>query len=246
MAPYTGYEPVADTQFSCNVDEWHSRQSHKRTLGVPDCVSCAASPLIKDCVVCRSAIIEKLYSKIHGKEYSYGQLFKVVNERNKQIEYSNILSASQEKGMVNRYDLNLDIQFERNNIITYKIVRKGDYVIHLRSFQGGFAFSDKLGVCSPAYTILRPNSLLEFGYLSYYFMSYRFIKSLIIVTYGIRDGRSINVEEWLNMKIVIPSKEHQLHILKVLKSVEEKIKNEETYATCLSNQRKYLLHHMFI
>lgn len=77
-------------------------------------------------------------------------------------------------------------------------------------------------------------------------MSYRFIKSLIIVTYGIRDGRSINVEEWLNMKIVIPSKEHQLHILKVLKSVEEKIKNEETYATCLSNQRKYLLHHMFI
>ena len=50
---------------------------------------------------------EKLYSKIHGKEYSYGQLFKVVNERNKQIEYSNILSASQEKGMVNRYDLNL-------------------------------------------------------------------------------------------------------------------------------------------
>ena len=202
--------------------------------------------IIEDLKKLKSAIIEKLYSKIHGKEYSYGQLFKVVNERNKQIEYSNILSASQEKGMVNRYDLNLDIQFERNNIITYKIVRKGDYVIHLRSFQGGFAFSDKLGVCSPAYTILRPNSLLEFGYLSYYFMSYRFIKSLIIVTYGIRDGRSINVEEWLNMKIVIPSKEHQLHILKVLKSVEEKIKNEETYATCLSNQRKYLLHHMFI
>ena len=61
MAPYTGYEPVADTQFSCNVDEWHSRQSHKRTLGVPDCVSCAASPLIKDCVTEMSAIIEKHY-----------------------------------------------------------------------------------------------------------------------------------------------------------------------------------------
>ena len=91
------------------------------------------------------------------------------------MEYSNILSASQEKGMVNRDDLNLDIQFERSNINTYKIVRKGDYVIHLRSFQGGFAFSDKLGVCSPAYTILRPNSLLEYGYLSNYFTSQRFI-----------------------------------------------------------------------
>ena len=203
-------------------------------------------PLIKEHKFNRCAIIEKFYTKIQGKEYSYGQLFDVVNERNKQMEYSNILSASQEKGMVNRDDLNLDIQFERSNINTYKIVRAGDYVIHLRSFQGGFAFSDKLGVCSPAYTILRPNSLLEYGYLSYYFTSQRFIKSLIIVTYGIRDGRSINVEEWLNMKVVIPSKEHQLHTMNILKSIDGKIVNEETYATCLSNQKRYLLRQMFI
>jgi type I restriction enzyme, S subunit len=202
--------------------------------------------IIEDLKKLKCAIIEKLYSKIQGKEYSYGQLLDVVNERNKQMEYSNILSASQEKGMVNRDDLNLDIQFERNNINTYKIVRAGDYVIHLRSFQGGFAFSDKQGVCSPAYTILRPNCLLEHGYLSYYFTSQRFIKSLIIVTYGIRDGRSINVEEWLNMKVVIPSKEHQLHTMNILKSINGKIVNEETYATCLSNQKQYLLRQMFI
>jgi len=202
--------------------------------------------IIEDLKKLKCAIIEKVYSKIQGKEYSFGQLFEVVNERNKQMEYSNILSASQEKGMVNRDDLNLDIQFERSNINTYKIVRAGDYVIHLRSFQGGFAFSDKLGVCSPAYTILRPSSLLEYGYLSYYFTSNRFIKSLIIVTYGIRDGRSINVEEWLNMKIVIPSKAQQLHILKVLKSIDDKIENDETYATCLVNQKQYLLRQMFI
>ncbi|MBR8706345.1 hypothetical protein IX324_002134 [Bacteroides pyogenes] len=215
-------------------------------LGLIDERIATQNKIIEDLKKLKSAIIEKLYSEIQGKEYSYGQLFEVVNERNKQMEYFNILSASQEKGMVNRDDLNLDIQFERSNINTYKIVREGDYVIHLRSFQGGFAFSNKLGVCSPAYTILRPNRLLEFGYLSYYFTSYRFIKSLIIVTYGIRDGRSINVEEWLNMKIVIPSKEHQLHILKVLRSIEEKIENEEAYSTCLSNQKQYLLHRMFI
>jgi len=182
--------------------------------------------IIEDLKKLKCAIIEKLYSEIQGKEYLYGQLFEVVNKRNKQMEYSNILSASQEKGMVNRDDLNLDIQFERSNINTYKIVRAGDYVIHLRSFQGGFAFSDKLGVCSPAYTILRPNCLLEYGYLSYYFTSHRFIKSLIIVTYGIRDGRSINIEEWLNMKVIIPSKEYQLHTLKILRSIEGKIENE--------------------
>ena len=202
--------------------------------------------IIEDLKKLKCAIIEKLYSEIQGKEYLYGQLFEVVNKRNKQMEYSNILSASQEKGMVNRDDLNLDIQFERSNINTYKIVRAGDYVIHLRSFQGGFAFSDKLGVCSPAYTILRPNCLLEYGYLSYYFTSHRFIKSLIIVTYGIRDGRSINIEEWLNMKVIIPSKEYQLHTLKILRSIEGKIENEETYTICLSNQKQYLLNQMFI
>jgi len=217
-----------------------------RLLSLIDERIATQNKIIEDLKKLKCAIIEKLYTEIQGEEYSYGQLLEIVNERNKQMGYSNILSASQEKGMVNREDLNLDIQFEHNNISTYKIVREGDYVIHLRSFQGGFAFSDKLGVCSPAYTILRPNRLLEFGYLSYYFMSQRFIKSLIIVTYGIRDGRSINVEEWLNMKTVIPSKEHQLHILKVLRSIEGKIKNEETYATCLSNQKQYLLQQMFI
>ena len=202
--------------------------------------------IIEDLKKLKCAIIEKVYSEIQGKEYSYGQLFDVVNERNKQMEYSNILSASQEKGMVNRDDLNLDIQFERSNINTYKIVKKGDYVIHLRSFQGGFAFSDKLGVCSPAYTILRPNSLLEYGYLSNYFTSQRFIKSLVLVTYGIRDGRSINVDEWLSMKITIPSKEHQQYIVKMIRSFERKIENEEAYATQLSIQKQYLLRQMFI
>ena len=204
------------------------------------------SKLIEDLKKLKSAIVEKVYSEIQGKEYSYGQLFDVVNERNKQMEYSNILSASQEKGMVNRVDLNLDIQFERSNINTYKIVRKGDYVIHLRSFQGGFAFSDKLGVCSPAYTILRPNSILEYGYLSNYFTSQRFIKSLVLVTYGIRDGRSINVEEWLRMKITIPPKEHQQYIVKMIRSFERKIEDEEAYAAQLSIQKQYLLSQMFV
>ena len=202
--------------------------------------------LIEDLKKLRCAIVEKLYSEIQGKEYSYRQLFEIINERNSRLEYSNVLSASQEKGMVNREDLNLDIKFELSNINTYKIVREGDYVIHLRSFQGGFAFSNMVGVCSPAYTIMRPKKLLEYGYLSYYFTSRKFIKSLIIVTYGIRDGRSINVDEWLDMKNIIPSKEQQQHILRTIKGFENKIEVEEMYASCLSKQKQYLLRQMFI
>ena len=232
--------------FSFSIPAVAEQRKISRLFQLLDEKIATQNKIIEDLKKLKSAIIEKLYSDIQGKEYSYRQLFEVINERNKQMEYSNILAASQEKGMVNRDELNLDIQFERSNIDIYKIVRKGDYVIHLRSFQGGFAFSNMTGVCSPAYTILRPSTLLEYGYLSYYFKSYRFIKSLIIVTYGIRDGRSISVEEWLNLKISIPSKEHQLHILKVLRSFDLKIENEETYASCLSNQKQYLLRQMFI
>ena len=204
------------------------------------------SKLIEELKKLKSAIIEKLYSEIQGKEYSYRQLFEIINERNNRLEFSNVLSASQERGMVSREDLNLDIKFERSNINTYKIVRNGDYVIHLRSFQGGFAFSDIVGVCSPAYTIMRPKDLLEYGYLSYYFTSRQFIKSLVIVTYGIRDGRSINVDEWFDMKIVIPTKEQQRHIVRTIKVFENKIENEEIYASCLLKQKQHLLRQMFI
>ena len=202
--------------------------------------------IIEDLKKLKSAIIEKLYKEVQGTWYSYRQLFSIINERNKQLEYSNVLSASQERGMVSREDLNLDIHFERSNISTYKIVKNGDYVIHLRSFQGGFAFSEKTGICSPAYTVLRPHNLLVYGYLSNYFTSRDFVNSLIIVTYGIRDGRSINVDEWLDMKVVIPSKEQQTHIVNVIESIENKIKNEETYSNCLLNQKQYLLRQMFI
>ena len=67
------------------------------------------SKLIEDLKKLKSAIIEKLYSEIQGKEYSYRQLFEIINERNNRLEFSNVLSASQERGMVSREDLNLDI-----------------------------------------------------------------------------------------------------------------------------------------
>ncbi len=217
-----------------------------RLLSLLDERIATQSKIIEDLKKLKSAIIEKLYKGIQGTWYSYRQLFSIINERNKQLEYSNVLSASQERGMVSREDLNLDIHFERSNISTYKIVKNGDYVIHLRSFQGGFAFSEQTGICSPAYTVLRPNNLLVYGYLSNYFISRDFVKSLIIVTYGIRDGRSINVDEWLDMKVVIPSKEQQTHIVNVIESIENKIKNEETYSNCLLNQKQYMLRQMFI
>ena len=154
-------------------------------------------------------------------------LFKVISEKNKNYEFSTVLSASQTEGMVLRESLGIDIKFEEDSIKTYKIVRNGDYIAHLRSFQGGFAFSDKTGVCSPAYTILRPSETISYGFLKPYFMSRKFIDSLRIVTYGIRDGKSISVDEWLKLYTSIPKVNEQEKISKFLKLINERIETQK-------------------
>ena len=202
--------------------------------------------IIEDLKKLKSAIIDKLYSSTNGETYSFRQLFEVVNEKNKACAYKNVLSASQELGMIERSDINIDIKFEQESISGYKIVRKGDYVVHLRSFQGGFAFSDRTGICSPAYIILRPNDSVVYSYLSHYFTSKPFIKSLKLVTYGIRDGRSINVDEWLDMPILLPPAQEQIRILTIVNAIDAKLHNEVKVQFCLSSQKSYLLNTMFI
>ena len=201
--------------------------------------------IIEDLKKLKSAI-DKLYSSTNGEIYSFRQLFEVVNEKNKARAYKNVLSASQELGMIERSDINIDIKFEQESISGYKIVHKGDYVVHLRSFQGGFAFSDRTGICSPAYIILRPNDLVVYGYLSHFFTSKPFIKSLKLVTYGIRDGRSINVDEWLDMPILLPPAQEQIRILTIVNAIDAKLHNEVKVQFCLSSQKSYLLNTMFI
>ena len=205
--------------------------------------------IIEDLKSLSDAICQQLYAP-SGKEdwqtYKYADLFTISNERNNKLQYTNVLSASQEYGMIERNELNIDIKFDSSSIINYKIVHPNQYVIHLRSFQGGFAYSEKTGICSPAYTILMPNEKLSPAFLKYYFSSKKFIDSLRIVTYGIRDGRSISVEEFLQLKIEIPSIPHQQHIVKVMQLWEEKIRIEECYLFKLQQQKQYLLTAMFV
>ena len=157
------------------------------------------------------------------EKFRNDSLFNVVSEKNKGKQITSVLSASQTDGMVSRDSLGIDIKFEEDSIKNYKIVREGDYVIHLRSFQGGFAFSDRVGVCSPAYTILRPTQQISYGFLKPFFMSNKFIDSLRLVTYGIRDGKSISVEEWLKLSTSLPSVEEQKKISAFLSLLDERI-----------------------
>lgn len=216
-------------------------------------------PLIEDYASSLTALVDILYNFHNGKsllrfpefsdcwqQYTYGDLFHVSTARNADQSINLILSASQTRGMIERDKIDIDIKFEQASTRTYKIVKSGNYIIHLRSFQGGFAFSEKEGICSPAYTVLKPTHLLKHTFMKDYFISSRFIKTLKLVTYGIRDGRSINVEEFLKLPIAIPSLKEQSKINEALIVLEEKILNEYKLYISLIKQKQGLLKSMFI
>ncbi len=207
----------------------------------------AQNKIIEDLRQLKSALVDEFFcGKSNWVAYKYKEILCPISERNKALKITNVLSASQEHGMISRDELDIDIKFESSAISTYKIVQPGDYVLHLRSFQGGLAFSRITGICSPAYTILRPTKVVTYGFFEEFFMSKRFINSLRLVTYGIRDGRSINVDEFLNMNISIPNMDTQRKLVQILSVFRQRLNNAQTILQKYISQKQFLLRQMFI
>ena len=127
--------------------------------------------------------------------------------------------------MIRRDENSINIFHDKKNEAGYKRVLPGQFVIHLRSFQGGFAHSAIEGITSPAYTVFgfsEPEKH-DSEYWKYVFTSKSFIQRLETVTYGIRDGRSISYEEFLTLGFVYPSKAEQTAIARYLDKLSDLI-----------------------
>lgn len=136
-----------------------------------------------------------------------------------------VLSATQNRGMIRRDENSINIFHDKKNEAGYKRVLPGQFVIHLRSFQGGFAHSAIEGITSPAYTVFgfsEPEKH-DSEYWKYVFTSKSFIRRLETVTYGIRDGRSISYDEFLTLGFAYPSKAEQTAIAQYLDKLSDLI-----------------------
>ena len=104
------------------------------------------------------------------------------------------LTIIQGGGTVRRDESNRNLQFDLDSLSNYKAVDPGDFIVHLRSFEGGLEKATHQGLISPAYHTFRSEEAnSDFYYL--YFRSNRFINiDLKPHVYGIRDGRSIDIE----------------------------------------------------
>ena len=159
-----------------------------------------------------------------------------------------VLSASQELGMVYRDQNGIDIQHDKNNESSYKRVLPGQFVIHLRSFQGGFAYSEVEGITSPAYTVMSfKNSSEQYGlFWKHVFKSETFIKRLETITYGIRDGRSISFSDFKSLVLQYPSLSEQKLIGDSIAIIEKGITLHQRKLDHLKLQKKALLQQMFV
>ena len=172
-----------------------------------------------------------------------GEIFKEYSEKN-HTELP-ALTIIQGGGTVKREDSDRNLMYDRSNLSNYKMVRKGDFIVHLRSFEGGLEKSSLDGIISPAYHTFHSDEADSRFYYPY-FRSYEFIKhKLVPHVYGIRDGRSIDIDGMKTIEIPYTSLEEQGKIGDYLESLDHLITLHQRKCEETKTLKKYMLQKMF-
>lgn len=173
-----------------------------------------------------------------------GNVFDQISNKNHDSDLP-ILAVTQEFGAIPRDLIGYHVSVAEASIEGYKVVEKGDFIISLRSFQGGIEYSNYHGICSPAYIILR----LKSGYCAEYFRHYlkteRFICQMTKNLEGMRDGKMISYKQFSELELAIPSLSEQECIAHFLTSLDELISEEVRRFEALRSQKQGLMQELF-
>lgn len=150
-----------------------------------------------------------------------GEVFKEYSEK----DHTELptLTIVQGGGTVKREESDRNLMYDKSNLSNYKMVRKDDFIVHLRSFEGGLEKSLLDGIISPAYHTFHSEEADSRFYYPY-FRSHEFIKhKLVPHVYGIRDGRSIDIDGMKTIEIPYTSMAEQRAIGDYLDSLDQLI-----------------------
>ena len=197
--------------------------------------------LIEQKEVSKKAIMQKLFlEKESWKMIRFDKIFKDFCKKNCPEE--RLLSATQENGVIPRDMLSGKVMSPEGSLEGYKLIEAGDFVISLRSFQGGLEYSKYRGILSPAYTVLKNIINIDKDFYRHFFKSYKFIeKYLSISVIGIRDGKQISYSDLSSVKIPYPPLEEQEKIGKILNCCDEEIQILNSKLEKLKEQKKALM-----
>lgn len=183
----------------------------------------------------------------NGIDFVYGnKLFESITNKNHNSDLP-ILAITQDQGAVPRDQIEYNVTVTDKSLSNYKVVEVGDFIISLRSFQGGIEYSRFKGICSPAYIILRKRKeCISELYYKYYFKTWKYIQSLNRNLEGIRDGKMISYSQFSSIKVPYPClfKEQQ-KIADCLFSIDELIDAESRKLNALGKYKKGLMQKLF-
>ena len=155
------------------------------------------------------------------------------------------LTIIQGGGTVKREESDRNLMYDESNLSNYKMVRKDDFIVHLRSFEGGLEKSLLDGIISPAYHTFH-SDVADSRFYYPYFRSHEFIKhKLVPHVYGIRDGRSIDIAGMKTIEIPYTSIEEQRKIGDYLESLDHLITLHQRKCDDTKKLKKYMLQKMF-
>jgi type I restriction enzyme S subunit len=157
-----------------------------------------------------------------------------------------LLAATQTKGVVKKEDYETRTVTAQKDLHLLKLVEVGDYVISLRSFQGGIEVAHCRGIISPAYTVLKPQKQAVSRYYSHFFKAKPFIDSLSLFVTGIREGQNIDYERLSRAEMPMPPKDEQAAIVRFLDHANRKIdgfiRAKRKLIGLLNEQKQAIIH----
>lgn len=154
-----------------------------------------------------------------------GNIF--INSSKKGFPQEKVLTVTQDKGVIYREDSGINIKTIEGSLANFKLVKPGNFVISLRSFQGGIEYSYLQGIVSPAYTVLDKKIDLDDEYFKYLFKSKMFINNLKSAVIGIRDGKQISYNSFKDLLIPLPPIPEQRKIAIILSTIDKLISSTE-------------------
>ena len=176
--------------------------------------------------------------------YKAEELFKNVADKNHPME--TVLTIIQGKGTLPREQAGRNIHYDDASLANYKKVEQGDFIIHLRSFEGGLEMANEDGIVSPAYSILRcmkPHSSL---FYEAYFHTDEFINHILSKSVeGIRDGRQISYEafKWLGLPYCDLSEQER--IAQLFCTLSHRIEKQQQMVDALKKYKRGLFNQIF-
>ena len=173
-----------------------------------------------------------------------GDVFAEYSEKNRPDLPA--LTIIQGGGTIRRDESERNLQYDPDSLSNYKAVGEGDFIVHLRSFEGGLERATCCGLISPAYHTFHGEGIdSTFYYL--HFRSRKFIETdLKPHVYGIRDGRSVDVEGMKTILIPVPRLEEQRLIGSYFSRLDNLITLHQRKLELLRNIKKAMLDKMFV